>query len=287
MRKKILILGGTKYVGKALLNELISNNDNQITVLSRHRIEKVTFIEGNRKNQALLLDIFKDEYDIVIDFICFCLPDAAKLLKAIQNNGTRTKIIFISTTYVYDQNAPQNVYTELDFNPIQYKPSYLEREQISYQEGKKSAEAYFVQNMSPKDLCILRFPIILGKNDYTLRTRFFTDFIINGGDTNQIPVAGSSNFIFVQDIVAVLIYLIENFTSGTYNVVRPESFSQRDLAEIYKSIIEPSESSKKIRDLESTPFFYESNFKIDGSKFDDFYTFEETFVTRLSSIIHS
>ena len=146
-----------------------------------------------------------------IDFICFCLPDAKKLLDAIKENNITPKIIFISTTYVYDQNACKKIYTELDFRPSNYQASILERSEISYEEGKRSAEAYFSNNYNKEDLCILRLPIIFGKNDYTLRTDFFVDFFKKGGSLNQIKNAGVSNFIFVNDIVDVLLKLIEKF----------------------------------------------------------------------------
>jgi nucleoside-diphosphate-sugar epimerase len=93
--KKILILGGTKYAGNALLKDLMKSDNYQITVLSRHKIEGVFSIQGDRKNTELLSQIFKHKYDFVIDFICFCLPDAQKLLNTLKINGSKQKIIFI------------------------------------------------------------------------------------------------------------------------------------------------------------------------------------------------
>ena len=282
---KILILGGTKYVGKALLNSLIKFDNHHISVLSRHKINNVHSIKGDRKDQELLLQTLKYKYDIIIDFICFCLPDAKKLLDAIKINGTKPKIIFISSTYVYDQNAKNEIYTELDFIPFNYQPSISERSKISYQEGKRSAETYFSKNYFEEELCILRLPIILGKNDYTLRTEFFIDFFNNGGNLNQIGKAGSSNFIFVNDIVTALLKLIDNFKPGIFNVVRPEFLNQRDLAEMYFKILVRKRSEKKNIPLDKTPFYYHENFKIDGSKFSEIMTFKDLFTSRLNSII--
>tara|TARA_B110000046_G_scaffold182716_1_gene217308 strand:+ start:4646 stop:5506 length:861 start_codon:yes stop_codon:yes gene_type:complete len=283
--KKILILGGTKYAGKAFIKDLMESDNYQITVLSRHKIEGVFSFQGDRKDQELLTQTFKHKYDIVIDFICFCLPDAKKLLDAIKKNGTKPKIIFISTTYVYDQNAKNETYTELDFSPLNNQASILERSEISYQEGKRSAETYFSKNFNKKYLCILRFPIILGRNDYTLRTDFFINFFNKGGSLNQIKSAGASNFIFVKDIVHVLLKLIENFEPGIFNVVRSEYLNQKDLAEIYFTILGSKISVKKAATPNTTPFYYNKNFKIDGSKFSKIVPLKDSFVSRLNSII--
>lgn len=283
--KKILIIGGTRYTGNALLKDLIKLDKYQITVLSRHKIEGVFSIQGDRKNQELLFQIFKYKFDIVVDFICFCLPDAKKLLDAIKRNSANPKIIFVSTTYVYDQLANNEIFTELDFSPLSYPPSNLERSEISYEEGKRSAEAYFSKNYDQEDLCILRFPIILGRNDYTLRTDFFVDFFKKGGSIDQIKNAGASNFIFVKDVVYVLLKLIENFNSGIFNVVRSENLDQRDLAEIYYTILGTNKKLKKITPLNTTPFYYAKNFKIDGSKLYKIIPLKDSFVSRLNSII--
>lgn len=283
--KKILIIGGTRYTGNALVKDLIKLNKYQITVLSRHKIEGVFSIQGDRKNQELLFQTFKQKFDIVIDFICFCLPDAKKLLDALKMNGAKPKIIFVSTTYVYDKYANNEFFTELDFTPLGYAASNLERSEISYEEGKRSAEAYFSKNLDQEDLCILRLPIILGRNDYTLRTDFFIDFLNKGGSINQIKTAGASNFIFVQDVVYVLLKLIENFNPGIFNVVRSENLDQRDLAEIYNTILGTKKILKKINPLNTTPFYYANNFKIDGSKLNKIIPLKGSFVSRLSSII--
>ena len=287
MKKKVLILGGTKYVGKALVSELLSNHDYQVTILQRREIEGVNFIKGDRKDQILLLSIFKDRYDIVIDFICFCLPDAFKLIESIHKNNNQSKIIFVSTTYVYDENSKRNTYKELDFNPYEYNPSPLEREYLSYQEGKRSAEAYLVDNMNPEHLCVLRFPIILGANDYTLRTNFFVDYLKNGGKTSQVPTAGRSNFVFVEDIVDIFIELLENYKPGIYNAARPEYFSQYDLSKMYASILRIPKTSEHPENLESTPFFYQYDFMIDSSKLNGFFTFQDSFVDKLKASIDS
>ena len=57
--KKILILGCAKYSGNTLLKDLMESDNFQITVLSRHKIERVFSIQGDRKNQELLIQTFK------------------------------------------------------------------------------------------------------------------------------------------------------------------------------------------------------------------------------------
>ena len=67
--KKVLVLGGTKYVGKALISELIRIGEIHVTVFSRHPYPEVSFMVGERKNQNDLDLILQKQFDIIIDFI--------------------------------------------------------------------------------------------------------------------------------------------------------------------------------------------------------------------------
>ena len=283
--KKILILGGTKYAGKAFIEELRLNENYDFTVLSRQKVKSINYVEGDRKNEELLTSLLKVKYDIIIDFICHCLPDAEKLISAISSNNSNPRIIFISTTYVYDQDANKSFYEESDFDALEYQANHAEREKISYQEGKRSAEAFFVQNYGSNNLSILRFPIILGKNDYTLRSSFFIKYFENGGSFDQISFSGKSNFIFVSDVVNVLKKQVEDFRPGTFNIVRPEFLCQRGLALMYSKAIKYSTQFNRPDNLEKTPFFYRSDFKINGSKYHRLNSFEGPFLSQLKLIL--
>ena len=213
--KKILILGGTRYV-ENIIKSFIKIKSIQVKVLSRRKIEGLNTIIGDRKDQILLNNVVKKDYDIIIDFIGYCLPDAKKLVKALSLGSYKTKIIFISTTYVYNKEQRRDCFKEDTFNPYDYVENLLEREQISYEEGKRSAESYYCKNYLPENLCILRFPIVLGIGDYSTKNSILPTFSFRAC-LNQLLIGGTSNYIFVEDIKDLLSTIIHEFKPGIFN----------------------------------------------------------------------
>ena len=73
--RNILVLGGTRYLGLEFIN--ILNEENiKLFVASRNKIPTHNFIHIDRKNQDDLDNLFKNiQFDVVIDFINFSLPE--------------------------------------------------------------------------------------------------------------------------------------------------------------------------------------------------------------------
>ena len=65
-----------------------------------------------------------------------------------------------------------SLFKEVSFNPLKHDNSILDRPDVTYSEGKRDMESYCIKNYKMINLVILRFPIILGANDYTNRTNF-------------------------------------------------------------------------------------------------------------------
>ena len=61
-----------------------------------------------------------------------------------------SKLIFISTTYVYDLTLKHQLYNEEHFNPLKYTPLNNERSEISYEDGKRSSENYLERQYKKK-----------------------------------------------------------------------------------------------------------------------------------------
>ena len=153
---KILILGGTKFAGLELTKRLIKNPEINLTVASRRNLPNITIKRIDRKSLEDLSSLFAENYDLVIDFICFNKIDAEKLISALAINNQFPKILSISTTYVYHniQNSI-NQYFEHDFIAENFQEINLDWPNINYIDGKKSAEAYLQKNYPKNLLCIL------------------------------------------------------------------------------------------------------------------------------------
>ncbi len=66
---------------------------------------------------------------------------------------------------------------EDDFDSYQYPIVYGDRKDFSYEEGKRLAEAVlFTYATFP--VIAVRFPVVIGENDYTKRLQFYVDHIV-------------------------------------------------------------------------------------------------------------
>lgn len=71
---KILILGGTGAMGKALVSALQKKEDNTVFVTSRQEHESVgniKYIQGNAHDIAFLDSLLQEKYDAIVDFMVY------------------------------------------------------------------------------------------------------------------------------------------------------------------------------------------------------------------------
>lgn len=99
---KILILGGTGAIGKALVTELSHNKDNSVYVTSRiqrESFDNVTYIQGNAQEDSFLETLLKSHYGAIIDFMVY---KTEKFKSRYQSFLKATEqYIFISSARVY------------------------------------------------------------------------------------------------------------------------------------------------------------------------------------------
>ena len=270
-RKKILILGGTKFLGSKLLEKLKFKKELQIHVASRKSTDFGQYHSIERKNEEDLLNLFKAHtFDIVIDFICYSQPDAKKLLDVIKvKAGYQPYVIMISSTYVYGNPLELQVnksYDENEFDPESYQYSELDRPDIDYFEGKKSMEAYIAQNY--QNYLLVRFPIIMGSNDYTGRTAYFSDLIKNSGTVSFDEMSGSSNFIFSQEAADVLSYFIAHPIQGAINCSLEDELNQSSILSLYCKFHGVPLRSVLVNEglAIRSPFYYSKDFIINNAR---------------------
>lgn len=102
------------------------------------------------------------EWDTVFDNICYS-PQAAKDACEVFQGKVR-RYILTSTLSVYDP-APRK-HKENDVNPYIYPVTLGGKDDFSYGEAKRLAEAVFLQQ-ADFPVAAVRFPIVLGEDDYT------------------------------------------------------------------------------------------------------------------------
>ena len=290
--KKILVLGGTKYLGLEFI-KLLNNAHYELFIASRKKIKADNFIYIDRKSQVDLDKLFtENQFDVIIDFINYSSSDSELLLSSIELQVKAPKLILISSTYTYtipSEIKCDSIYTETDFRPIEHLKPVKDRSNCSYSEGKRNMESYCVQNYRTDKLVILRFPIILGSNDYTRRTHFYHEIIKNNEYINPKNIDKKSSYIFLSEAAFSIINIINKDIFGVFNV-SSGCISERELFDLYcdfnrvnvdlliNTSIEPTE----------TPFTSNFDFIINADKYNTIFKikndFKDTFFKELNNI---
>ncbi|MGJ7921776.1 NAD-dependent epimerase/dehydratase family protein [Neobacillus sp. LXY-4] len=176
--KTALVLGGTRFFGVKLIQSLLDNGIS-VTVATRGNapipFSEVELIQFDRDKVESFYSAFKSrKWDVIFDQICYSSIDARNAIEVFENKTK--KYIFTSTLSVYD--ILDRELFENDFDPYSYPIKLGKREDFTYQEGKRQAESVFFQK-SPFPVVAVRFPIVLGVNDYTERMIYYINKVID------------------------------------------------------------------------------------------------------------
>ncbi len=258
----------------------------EIHIASRSDPGRRPYYSFDRKNQHDVLQVIgSHQFDVIVDFISFSLPDAQKLIQAISHRpGYKPYLITVSSTYVYGNPSELQAggeYNELSFDPQTYHFSAGDRPEIDYFVGKRSMEAYIVNHY--ENYALIRFPVILGADDYTGRTNFFIDIIKNNRLISFDREYGVSNFIFSREAVQFMHYLVKDRVKGIFNCCFPEQLDQFDILSLYCQILKkPVDSMLEDRaNIVRSPFYYKKDFVINNEKQMQLMKFNTTFAEAL------
>ena len=225
----ILILGGTRYMGIHLVNELLKDG-HDVTTANRGNAadsfgDKVERLIIERQDPASLQKAFKDKsYDVAIDNIAYSSNDIRHLLDVLQTK----KYIMTSTVSVYSQNFHENMQEdEVDSknHPLQWN-NY---EDFNYDEAKRQAEAALFQAYPNQPSAAVRFPFIFGKDDYTERLFFYVDHILNEKPMNIDNPKSRLSFIDSGEAGKFLAHVATNPVFGAINASSIGTISLEDI----------------------------------------------------------
>ncbi|MUK87733.1 NAD-dependent epimerase/dehydratase family protein [Ornithinibacillus sp. L9] len=166
--EKALVFGGTRFFGVNLVQSLLDKGV-VVTIATRQNSadpfgDQVERLKLDRFNKDSLTEAVEGKnWDVVFDQLCFSSADAEIAVKALEDKIKR--YVFTSTLSVYDDRKEN---PEEKFDPYTYELKMVSKEEVSYQEGKRQAEAYFFQKASFPVVAV-RIPIVLGEEDYTDR----------------------------------------------------------------------------------------------------------------------
>jgi 2'-hydroxyisoflavone reductase len=214
---RILILGGTVFLGRALTDAALARK-HHVTHLNRGRSAppdaRVTTIGADRASPALATALAAQRWDAVIDTSGYLPQDVARSARALAESG---RYAFVSSISVYEgpgyaEDAP--VQRAPDPLPDAWTPE-------TYGGLKAACEAEVRAAFGERAL-VVRPGLIVGPHDPTDRFTYWPVRIARGG---RVAAPGrparTVQFIDVRDLASWMIAALERGMGGTCNATGP------------------------------------------------------------------
>lgn len=171
---KVLILGGTRYMGRAAARHLAAAGHEVVSVSRtpmeggaiRHRV-------CDRKDQAALANLLREEAPAaILDMVCFDAGDAAGMARLFESgalDGLR-HYLMVSTFFPYNYTDERE--TAFADDPVVIADGYTRR--------KVEAEANIQRSPLFAKSSILRLPFVFSHDDYSGRFQRFCEMVRDG-----------------------------------------------------------------------------------------------------------
>ncbi|WP_294403526.1 NAD-dependent epimerase/dehydratase family protein [uncultured Clostridium sp.] len=281
MIKNILVMGGSYFIGRKIVN-ILTEYDYNVYILNRGTCaefnDKVTRIICDRNDRRHMQKCLKGyRFDAVIDVSGLNKEQEKILLKAIDMQFVQ-KFIFISSSAVYD----------VDNNVPPYKEETPQKRNSfwgDYGTDKSDAESFLKEKFAETDksIIILRPPYVYGEDNYVQCESFIFDHICNNKPV-LIPDDGSSylQFIYTTDLAEIIVELLKKKSGNIsiYNVGNKEPITMRQWVEACAmtagkkvNIIEYDYKKHNRFERDFFPFFNYDNV-LDVSKINQVYSYE-------------
>lgn len=237
--KNILVIGGSYFIGKVFMLELLNKEGYSIHVLNRgnnpFKRPDVKEYFCDRHNIAEMKKVVPPlDWHVVIDFCAFVPDDVSSMINNLP--GTIEQYIYISTTTVYEISD--------DFPKFENSPKLsgpLPGPFGDYGYNKWLTEIELVKQCETKNIpyTILRPAFVYGQFNYAPRESYFFDLIL-ANKTVPFPEDSMAlfQFVFVRDVAAICISCLGNnkVYNNAYNLSAEELISYKKLIKVLKEV---------------------------------------------------
>ena len=217
---KLLVLGGTKFVGRAAVEAALERG-HEVTLFNRGQTNPELFPEaeklrGDRREDLSALE--GGTWDAIIDpsgYVPRVVRASAELLR-----GAVGLYLFVSSISVYaDKSRPANEESVLEELAEDHSVEELREDYANYGALKVLCEQA-VREVFGDRACLVRPGLVVGPHDPTGRFTYWPHRIARGGDVLvPAPPERKVQFIDVRDLGAWLVDLCEARRAGIYNAV--------------------------------------------------------------------
>ncbi len=242
--KKILITGGTGFLGSALIHQLQSEN-HQITVLSRSK-NKVT--QQFNKQVIAITDLKQlssnDTFDVIINLAGAPIFDkrwtdqrkqiirnsridlTKQLIKVISNMNSKPELFISGSAIGYYGDQGDTVLTEQS----NFQKNFSHQLCADWEQTALQAKQYGVR------VCLIRTGLVLGTNGGLLK-RMLLPFKLGLGGRLGNGCQWMS-WIHLQDWVAIAeLMMSDTSMQGAYNATAPNPVTNQDFSDILAKVL--------------------------------------------------
>ena len=226
---KLLIIGGTRFVGRHLVSAALAHN-HEVTLFNRgnHPSEDLTNVEticGDRNSD--LSKLHGRRWDALID-TCGYLPRSVKAAAEVLS-GSVDRYVFISSLSAYadvsaagvNETAPLAKLTNEQLEAANAIDSSGQTSAVNYGKmygGLKALCEQAAEEAMPGRALIIRPGLIVGPYDYSDR---FTYWVVRFARGGEVLAPGRPDqpvqFIDARDLAEWIVRVIERCATGVYN----------------------------------------------------------------------
>ena len=217
---RILITGASGFFGSRLFSELVKNHDIAGTTFTKSKKSKQKLDITDKNSVINYFEELRPELVVhaaAISDANFC-EEKNKEADRINIEGTRnivkackkysSKMIFLSSDYVFDGNQEESYNESDNVNPINY-----------YGKTKAEGEKIVMKNLD--EYIILRPTILYGYNNKSNKITFVEKIIENLKQGKEIKADNivSKYPLLIDDLAQVVKILIEKKEKGIFNIL--------------------------------------------------------------------
>ncbi|MCI8538536.1 MAG: NAD-dependent epimerase/dehydratase family protein [Oscillospiraceae bacterium] len=220
----VLVLGGTRFFGVHLVRRLLSQG-RTVTIATRGNAPdpfgaQVSRVQVDRTDGAAMAAAFQGRaYDVVYDNIAYCSNDVRAALEAIACK----RYILTSSASIYQLHPDTR---EAEWLPSEEGLVWCNWDDCDYDEGKRRAECALLRWKNVSTVAV-RFPFVIGPDDYTGRLRFYLEHVRDGLPMYIDNLDAPMSFISSEEAGRFLAFLADSGCQGPINGCSRDTVSMR------------------------------------------------------------
>lgn len=291
---KALVIGGTGFIGRRLVRQLLEA-DWDVTIATSGKTPSpfgadVKYLTADRfdREKGLSSLASAGSFDVLFDQQCFDADDAAAVVENFA--GKIRQYVFVSSgaVYRYEDGNPQDsgMKKESDFDAKAQSIEMGKWKDIGYSAGKRNAEAYIFQK-APFPAAAARFPIVIGHDDSTHRFQKCIGEVLSRQKITIPAGGGRRTFVWADDAGRFLSWLATERKTGAYNAASDHALDALEIVQRLSRALDRNPHVERGNTQERYPFYYApadaivSVAKAEGEGFK-FTPFDRWFATEVS-----